>query len=192
MIYLCGFYWPKFHISSTGLTRGRTSYICQAVCLLTSDALLEDVAPHMNIDRTQRVVQNVNIRILVQGPGKRHPLLLPSRQIDTLLPNLRFLPSRQHLKTTTAPALRLSPHQNNTNHALKLVEAKILDFLESLHDFLGLTILCPLQHKEHRCHCAEKQCHTICSKNLQAARLANAQCYRDSPKLCACSPTLTA
>ena len=51
---------------------------------LRSDDLLKDVFSHVGVHSTQRVIQQVDVRLLVDRPGKTHSLLLTPTQVDTL------------------------------------------------------------------------------------------------------------
>lgn len=45
---------------------------------LWADDLIKDVFPYVSIDSRQRVIQQVDGTITVDGPGQAHPLLLTS------------------------------------------------------------------------------------------------------------------
>ena len=51
---------------------------------LGSDDLLKDMFPDVRVDSTERVVQQVDVCLLVDSSGQTHPLLLTSTQVDTL------------------------------------------------------------------------------------------------------------
>ena len=51
---------------------------------LRSDDFLKDVFPDVRVDSTERVVQQVDVCLLVDSSGQTHSLLLTSTQIDTL------------------------------------------------------------------------------------------------------------
>lgn len=50
---------------------------------------------HARVDSRQRVIEDVHIRIRVGRPSERDALLLTSRQVDALLPDLRLVPRWQ-------------------------------------------------------------------------------------------------
>ena len=52
------------------------------------NALLKDVLPHVGIHGRQRVVQQVDLMIRVDGAGQADPLPLPPREIEAPLPDL--------------------------------------------------------------------------------------------------------
>ncbi len=49
-----------------------------------SDDLLEDVFPDVRVDGGERVVQQVDVRVAVDGPRQRDALLLTPGQVDAL------------------------------------------------------------------------------------------------------------
>jgi hypothetical protein len=54
------------------------------------------ISYHMRIYRRKRVVKQVYVRIAVNRPCNRDPLLLATAQINSLLPNFGFVSTRQH------------------------------------------------------------------------------------------------
>ena len=53
------------------------------------DALLKQGPPDMRVDGAQRIVQQVDVRILIHRSGHRDSLLLAARQGDASVPDLR-------------------------------------------------------------------------------------------------------
>ena len=53
--------------------------------------LLENVFTNVRIDRAQRIVQKVGIRVRVDRSGQTYSLLLPATQIDALLSDFRAI-----------------------------------------------------------------------------------------------------
>ena len=49
-----------------------------------SDDLLKDVFSHVGVDGRQGVVQQVDLGVVIHGPGQTDPLLLTARQVDAL------------------------------------------------------------------------------------------------------------
>lgn len=71
------------------------------------DAFLKDVLPHMSVDGRQRIIQEVDVFIGVDGSGQADPLLLPPRQVQPPLPNLTAEPEESsHRDPTHARRLR--------------------------------------------------------------------------------------
>lgn len=52
------------------------------------NALLKDVLPHVGIHGRQRVIQQVDLMIRVDGAGQADPLPLPPREVEAPLPDL--------------------------------------------------------------------------------------------------------
>ena len=52
---------------------------------LWTDDLVEDVFADVRVDGAQRVVQNVDVGVLVDGSRQTYTLLLTTAQIDTLM-----------------------------------------------------------------------------------------------------------
>lgn len=60
--------------------------------------MFKNVLPNVGINSCQGIIQQVNRSLLVHGPSKVHPLLLPSREIDSLENILTlFIPKLQHI-----------------------------------------------------------------------------------------------
>lgn len=53
------------------------------------NALLEDMPPHVGVHGRQGVVQQVDLVVRVDGAGQADPLLLPPREVEAPLPDLR-------------------------------------------------------------------------------------------------------
>ena len=73
----------------------------EQACLVSEDAVrannvFEKVFAHVHVDRAERVVKEIDVRVAVDRARQRHPLLLPAAQIDPALPDLRLVPRRQH------------------------------------------------------------------------------------------------
>lgn len=49
--------------------------------------ILKDVFAHMRVHSTQRVIQQVDVCIMIHCPSQAYTLLLPSTQVDTLYHN---------------------------------------------------------------------------------------------------------
>lgn len=63
-------------------------------CLVAQDALwpdhlVENPLPHVAVHCTQRVVEQVDVVVLVDCPRQRYPGLLTAREVDSLLAYLR-------------------------------------------------------------------------------------------------------
>ena len=46
--------------------------------------LVEEMLPDMRVHRGQRIIEYINVILVVDGSRKRHSLLLPAAQVDTL------------------------------------------------------------------------------------------------------------
>lgn len=55
---------------------------------LLPDGVAEDVIGHVGIQGAQRVVQDVNVPVTVQGTGQTDSLALSATQVGTTFPNL--------------------------------------------------------------------------------------------------------
>lgn len=53
------------------------------------DGFMEDVGAHAGIHGAERVVQEKDGPLAVEGAGQAHPLTLPSAQVDASLSNLK-------------------------------------------------------------------------------------------------------
>ena len=53
------------------------------------EALGEDVSPHVDVQRRQRVVQQEDVAVAVDGPCQADPLLLPPAQRQPAVANLK-------------------------------------------------------------------------------------------------------
>eukprot|EP00968_Pinguiococcus_pyrenoidosus_P002886 scaffold167_cov244-Pinguiococcus_pyrenoidosus.AAC.3 len=62
------------------------------------DAMLKDVSSHLAVDGAEAVVQEVHVRIIVNGSGQGHALLLSTAEVDALLPDLGRVAGRQLLQ----------------------------------------------------------------------------------------------
>lgn len=49
-----------------------------------SDHFVKDVLTHVRVNSGQRIVQQVNIGLSVDGSGQTHSLLLPAGEVQTL------------------------------------------------------------------------------------------------------------
>ena len=56
-----------------------------------TDDLVKDVSPHVAVHGRERVIQEVNICLGIQGTGQGDALLLTSRQVDALWTDLCLL-----------------------------------------------------------------------------------------------------
>mmetsp|Transcript_9380 Transcript_9380/g.18305 ORF Transcript_9380/g.18305 Transcript_9380/m.18305 type:complete len:263 (-) Transcript_9380:1724-2512(-) len=66
-----------------------------ALLLQAADHVLKDVAPGLRVHSRQDVVEQVHVRVAVHRPRERHPLLLPSAEVDALLADLREISARE-------------------------------------------------------------------------------------------------
>lgn len=62
---------------------------CRYCYLISEDSFwsnhfVKDVLTHMSVNSGQRIVQEVNIGLSVDGPGQTHSLLLPTGQVQSL------------------------------------------------------------------------------------------------------------
>lgn len=62
-----------------------------------ADAVVEEMGPDVGVHRGQRVVKEVNVRPGVDGPCKRHAVLLTARKVDPLGADLRLVSCNKHL-----------------------------------------------------------------------------------------------
>ena len=76
---------------------------------LPADALVEEVLGDGGIHRRQHVVQQVQVRVRVDGPGQRHAGPLPARQIHAQLPDRCHVPRGQTLQVVRQRAGRHRP-----------------------------------------------------------------------------------
>lgn len=58
--------------------------------------VLENFVADFRVKRTNRIVDDVDIAITVDGPRNRYPLLLSSGEVDPPLPDLGKIVSRQN------------------------------------------------------------------------------------------------
>mmetsp|Transcript_9798 Transcript_9798/g.28915 ORF Transcript_9798/g.28915 Transcript_9798/m.28915 type:complete len:218 (-) Transcript_9798:364-1017(-) len=65
---------------------------------VSTDAPLEDALGHVSVQRGQGVVHDHNLGPRVHGSRNGDALLLPPRQIDAALPNLRLVPGGERLE----------------------------------------------------------------------------------------------
>lgn len=61
-----------------------------------ADDLVEDVLADVRIDRTQRIVEHVDVGLGVEGARQTDALLLPARQVDTALSDLGLFARRPY------------------------------------------------------------------------------------------------
>ena len=61
---------------------------------------VEEVLAHMHIHSRERVVQQVDVSVLIHGPGQAHSLLLTTAQVDALVGrDMHMCESKQHYCT---------------------------------------------------------------------------------------------
>ena len=58
------------------------------------DDLLKDVFADVGVDGTERVIQEVDIPVLIDGSRQTHPLLLAAAQVDALRGIVNIVVSR--------------------------------------------------------------------------------------------------
>lgn len=58
------------------------------VAKLLPDGIAEDVVCNLGIEGAERVIQDVNVSIAVEGPGQADSLALPTTQVGATLSNL--------------------------------------------------------------------------------------------------------
>lgn len=61
-------------------------------------SVVEDILTHIGIKSTEAVIDQVDVSVCVKSPSDRNTLLLPSREVDSLLPDLSLIPSRENLQ----------------------------------------------------------------------------------------------
>ena len=61
-------------------------------------SVVEDFLTYVGIESTEAVIDQVDVSVCVKSPSDRNTLLLPSREIDSLLPDLSLIPSRENLQ----------------------------------------------------------------------------------------------
>jgi hypothetical protein len=61
-------------------------------------SVVEDILAHIGIKSTEAVIDQVDVSVCVKSPSDRNTLLLPSREVDSLLPDLSLIPSRENLQ----------------------------------------------------------------------------------------------
>lgn len=61
-------------------------------------SVVEDVFSYVGIERTEAIIDQVDISICVKSPSYRNTLLLASREIDSLLANFSLISSRENLQ----------------------------------------------------------------------------------------------
>lgn len=64
-------------------------------CLILQTALwtndvLEDVFSDVSVNRTQRVVEQIHVSVVVDCTSERHALLLTARQVNALKRNIQY------------------------------------------------------------------------------------------------------
>mmetsp|Transcript_6336 Transcript_6336/g.18556 ORF Transcript_6336/g.18556 Transcript_6336/m.18556 type:complete len:787 (-) Transcript_6336:400-2760(-) len=70
----------------------------------TKDAVVEDVAGHLRVHRAETVVQEVEIRVRVDGAGDGDPLLLAAGEVDALLADFRHVAGGEDLQVVKESA----------------------------------------------------------------------------------------
>ena len=85
-----------------------------------SDDLLEQVLAHVGIHSRERVVEEVDIPVVVHRPRQADPLLLPAREVDSLLSDLGAVTVRKNLEIGPQGA----SVQNSAVHLLVVFPAK--------------------------------------------------------------------
>jgi hypothetical protein len=60
--------------------------------------LFKDVLSDVGVDRRQRVVEQVEVGVVVDCPGQADALLLAAGQVDPLLADLRLVPAGQDVQ----------------------------------------------------------------------------------------------
>lgn len=62
------------------------------------ESVVEDILTYIGIEGTKAVIDQVDVSVCVKGPSDRNTLLLASREVDSLLPDLSLIPSRENLQ----------------------------------------------------------------------------------------------
>lgn len=60
--------------------------------------MLEDMLPHMRVQSTERIVQKYDIKRIVERTSDVDPLLLASRQADSLFSDFGGVAIREHVE----------------------------------------------------------------------------------------------
>ncbi len=66
-----------------------------------SDNLLEDVLPDVRVDGRKRIIEQIEVGVVVHSSGQAYPLLLPARYVDPFLSNLSFIAPSQNFQVRT-------------------------------------------------------------------------------------------
>ena len=110
--------------------------------------MIEDMASHVSIDGAQRVIEEVDVTVLVHRAGEREALLLPSAESDALLTDLRRRSIFPFLLTPSKAftAISLFNILRFPTNALPMVITSVVEAsvsVKRLRDFLCLDELDP-------------------------------------------------
>ena len=61
-------------------------------------SVVEDILTYVGIESTEAVIDQVDVGVCVKSPSDRNTLLLASGEVDSLLPDLGLIPSRENLQ----------------------------------------------------------------------------------------------
>lgn len=61
------------------------------VAKLLSDGTAEDVVGHVGVEGTERVIQDVNVAVAVEGACQADSLALPTAQVGATLTDLKYV-----------------------------------------------------------------------------------------------------